>query len=94
MSKIRKKAVLRLVLCAVALIACIIFSVLLLRGTFDGKTGGSSDPAGDVISADASAISDPTADSFTASTPEKPPRRRHSPRLPRAHAGADRCAHL
>ena len=46
MSKIRKKAVLRLVLCAVALIACIIFSVLLLRGTFDGKTGGSSDPPG------------------------------------------------
>ena len=67
MSKIRKKAMLRLVLCAVALIACIIFSVLLLSGTFDGKTGGSSDPAGDVISADASAISDPTADSFTAS---------------------------
>ena len=33
MSKIRKKAMLRLVLCAVALIACIIFSVLLLRGT-------------------------------------------------------------
>lgn len=73
MSKIRKKAMLRLVLCAVALIACIIFSVLLLSGTFDGKTGGSSDPAGDVISADASAISDPTADSFTASTPEETP---------------------
>ena len=30
----------RLVLCAVALVACIIFSVLLLSGTLDGKTGG------------------------------------------------------
>ena len=73
MSKIRKKAMLRLVLCAVALTACIIFSVLLRRGTFDGKTGGSSCPAGDVISADTSAISDPTADSFTPSTPQETP---------------------
>ena len=41
MSEIRKKAMTRLMLCAVALVACIIFSVLLLSGTFDGKTGGS-----------------------------------------------------
>ena len=37
MSEIRKKAMTRLVLCAVALVACIIFSVLLLSGTLDGK---------------------------------------------------------
>ena len=44
MSEIRKKAMTRLVLCAVALVACIIFSVLLLSGTLDGKTGGSKPP--------------------------------------------------
>lgn len=72
MSEIRKKAMTRLVLCAVALVACIIFSVLLLSGTFDGKTSGTSTPAsGDVVSSSAPAkgVDDPTADSFTASTP-------------------------
>lgn len=49
MSEIRKKAMTRLVLCAVALVACIIFSVLLLSGTFDGKTGGSQPASGDTI---------------------------------------------
>ena len=47
MSEIRKKAMTRLVLCAVALVASIIFSVLLLNGTFDGKTGGSQPASGD-----------------------------------------------
>ena len=72
MSEIRKKAMTRLVLCAVALVACIIFSVLLLSGTFDGKTGGSKPASGDTISSSAPAegVDDPTADSFTAeSTP-------------------------
>ena len=50
MSEIRKKAMTRLVLCAVALVASIIFSVLLLSGTFDGKTGGSNPASGDTIS--------------------------------------------
>ena len=50
MSEIRKKAMTRLVLCAVALVACIIFSVLLLSGTLDGKTGGSKPASGDTIS--------------------------------------------
>lgn len=68
MSEIRKKAMTRLVLCAVALVASIIFSVLLLSGTFDGKTGGSKPASGDTISSSAPAegVDDPTADSFTA----------------------------
>ena len=72
MSEIRKKAMTRLVLCAVALVACIIFSVLLLSGTLDGKTGGSQPASGDTISSSAPAegVDDPTADNFTAeSTP-------------------------
>jgi len=72
MSEIRKKAMTRLMLCAVALVACIIFSVLLLSGTFDGKTGGSKPASGDTISSSAPAegVDDPTADNFTAeSTP-------------------------
>ena len=72
MSEIRKKAMTRLVLCAVALVASIIFSVLLLNGTFDGKTGGSQPASGDTISSSAPAegVDDPTADNYTAeSTP-------------------------
>ena len=38
MSELRKNAMTRLAICAVALVASIIFSVLLLTGTFDGKT--------------------------------------------------------
>lgn len=68
MSEIRKKAMTRLVLCAVALVACIIFSVLLLSGTLDGKTGGSQPASGDTISSSApvEGVDDPTADNFTA----------------------------
>lgn len=71
MSKLRKKAMTRLVICAVALIASIIFSVLLLSGTFDGKKSGdaaSSSTAEDTIDSNAAGVSDPTADSFTASS--------------------------
>ena len=91
MSEIRKKAMTRLVLCAVALVASIIFSVLLLSGTFDGQTGGSKPASGDTISSSAPAegVDDPTADSFTAESasaeevpaePEATPSRRRSPR--------------
>ena len=72
MSEIRKKAMTRLVLCAVALVASIIFSVLLLSGTLDGTTGGSKPASGDTISSSApvEGVDDPTADNFTAeSTP-------------------------
>lgn len=75
MSEIRKKAMTRLVLCAVALVACIIFSVLLLSGTLDGKTGGSQPASGDTISSSApvEGVDDPTADNFTTeSTPAEP----------------------
>ena len=67
MSELRKKAMTRLAICAVALVASIIFSVLLLTGTFDGKTdSGDAAPAtGDTTSA-AAGVNDPTADSFTA----------------------------
>ena len=67
MSDLRKKAMTRLVLCAVALVASIIFSVLLLTGNLDGQTGsGDSTPVtGDTTSA-AAGVDDPTADSFTA----------------------------
>ena len=76
MSEIRKKALICLLLCAVALIACIVFSVLLLTGKFDGKTGGTaadSTTASDSVDSAASdapvsGVDDPTADSFTAET--------------------------
>ena len=71
MSEILKKALIRLLLCAVALIACIVFSVLLLTGKFDGKTGGTaadSTAASDSVDSAASGVDDPTADSFTAET--------------------------
>ena len=43
MSSLRKKALVRLLLCAVVLIATIVFSVLLLNGTFDGDAEPASD---------------------------------------------------
>ena len=69
MSEIRKKAMTRLVLCAVALVASIIFSVLLLSGTLDGKAGGSEPASGDTISSSApvEGVDDPEA------TPEPTP---------------------
>ena len=46
MSSLRKKALVRLLLCALALIATIVFCVLLLTGTFDGApSSGAADPA-------------------------------------------------
>ena len=75
MSEIRKKAMTRLVLCAVALVASIIFSVLLLSGTLDGTTGGSKPASGDTISSSApvEGVDDPTADSFTAESASAEP---------------------
>lgn len=66
MSELRKKAMTRLAICAVALVASIIFSVLLLTGTFDGKTdsGDAALATSDTTSA-AAGVNDPTADSFT-----------------------------
>ena len=67
MSELRKKAMTRLAICAVALVASIIFSVLLLTGTFDGKTdsGDAALATSDTTSA-AAGVNDPTADSFPA----------------------------
>lgn len=45
MSSLRKKALIRLILCAVVLIATIVFCVFLLNGTFDGDSQPSSTPA-------------------------------------------------
>lgn len=66
MSELRKKAMTRLAICAVALVASIIFSVLLLAGTFDGKTdSGDAAPATSDTTSAAAGVNDPTADSFT-----------------------------
>ena len=66
MSELRKKAMTRLAICAVALVASIIFSVLLLTGTFDGKTdSGDAAPATSDTTSAAAGVNDPTADSFT-----------------------------
>ena len=54
MSSLRKKAVIRLVVCAVFLIASIVFSVLLLTGTFDGDTAPAADPSSTSESVDTS----------------------------------------
>lgn len=67
MSELRKKAMTRLAICAVALVASIIFSVLLLTDTFDGKTdSGDAAPATSDTTSAAAGVNDPTADSFTA----------------------------
>lgn len=67
MSELRKKAMTRLAICAVALVASIIFSALLLTGTFDGKTdSGDAAPATSDTTSAAAGVNDPTADSFTA----------------------------
>ena len=67
MSELRKKAMTRLAICAVALVASIIFSVLLLTGTFDGKTdSGDAAPATSDTTSAAAGVNDPSADSFTA----------------------------
>ncbi len=67
MSDLRKKAMTRLVLCAVALVASIIFSVLLLTGNLDGQTGsGDTTPAtGDTAA--------PPAEEQPAAEPEPTP---------------------
>ena len=66
MSELRKKAMTRLAICAVALVASIIFSVLLLTGTFDGKTdSGDAAPATSDTTSATAGVNDPTADSFT-----------------------------
>lgn len=54
MSSLRKKALIRLLVCAVFLIASIVFSVLLLTGTFDGSSEPASDPSSTSESMDAS----------------------------------------
>ena len=45
MSSLRKKALVRLLLCAVVLIATVVFSVMLLSGAFDGDAEPASEPA-------------------------------------------------
>ena len=64
MSELRKKAMTRLAICAVALVASIILSVLLLTGTFDGKTdSGDAAPAtSDTTSAAAGDTAEPPAE--------------------------------
>ena len=74
MSKIRKQAMIRLVICAVALIATIVFAFLLLTGKLDGKTSGSS-TKGDTISvsSDSAASETPESTAPVESEPEATP---------------------
>ena len=51
MSKLRKQAMIRIVICAVMLIATIAFAFLLLTGKLDGKTASSGSANADSISA-------------------------------------------
>lgn len=55
MSSLRKKALIRLLLCAVFLIASIVFSFLLLNGTFDGGSEPASDSSSVSDSVDSTA---------------------------------------
>ena len=83
MSSLRKKALVRLLLCALALIATIVFCVLLLTGTFDGApSSGAADPAstsepassdGAGSVSDATVSSDPAAESAAEPTPTPEP---------------------
>lgn len=66
MSSLRKKALIRLLLCAVFLIASIVFSFLLLNGTFDGGSEPASDSSSVSDSVDSSA-SDAASDENGAS---------------------------
>lgn len=68
MSSLRKKAMVRLLLCALVLIATIVFCVLLLTGTFDGDPSGASEPASTSQSA-----SDSTSGSDSAPVSEGEP---------------------
>ena len=73
MSDLRKKAMTRLVLCAVALVASIIFSVLLLTGNLDGQTG-KDDPTADSFTTEATGdTAAPPAEEQPAAEPEPTP---------------------
>ena len=56
MSKLRKQAMIRIVICAVMLIATIAFAFLLLTGKLDGKTASSGSANADSISASGESV--------------------------------------
>ena len=64
MSSLRKKALIRLLLCALVLIITIVFSVLLLNGTFDGSSGSTSDST-----SASDSVSEPASDSAASTDP-------------------------
>lgn len=61
MSSLRKKALVRLLVCAVVLIATIVFSFLLLTGTFDGSSDSASGSDGSSVT-----TSEPTGEDAVA----------------------------
>ena len=65
MSSLRKKALIRLLLCAIVLIATIVFSFLLLTGTFDGSTDSTSTPESSSVSDGEPASEDAVAEDGT-----------------------------
>ena len=56
MSKLRKQAMIRIVICAVMLIATLAFAFLLLTGKLDGKTPSSGSANADSISASSESV--------------------------------------
>ena len=70
MSSLRKKAMVRLLLCALVLIATIVFCFLLLTGTFDGSSSGTSEPASTSESVPASDSTESTDSSEPSSESE------------------------
>ena len=60
MSSLRKQAMIRLLLCALVLIASIVFSVLLLTGTFDGDSAASDTTTSDSTDATPEENGEPT----------------------------------
>ena len=88
MSKLRKQALIRIVICVIMLAATIVFSFLLITGKLDGTSSSASSNADSLPSA---------SDSVEADTPEStepgpPPNRRRSPPPEPAPANFDGLA--
>ena len=85
MSKLRKQALIRIVICVIMLAATIVFSFLLITGKLDGTSSSASSNADSLPSA---------SDSVEADTPESTepwnlPSRAHPRTDAGAHPGAD-----
>ena len=74
MSKLRKQAMIRIVICAVMLIATIAFAFLLLTGKLDGKASSSGSANADSIPASSESVEPQTPETTEPEpTPEPTP---------------------